>query len=380
MAQQRRGLLQQSPQWVADLDEPVFVRENVRLGPFQTQILECRVKPLIGESTHVMVMPLRARETQPSGVQPLPPRLHILHAYTRLKKNSSRVSVVVRNVSESSIFLKRRVQVARVVSALPVPPTEWEAILRMEDKWEPLSVVETQTKLLEKLNLDSLSNWTPQNAVAVWDLVLAFHDIFALEGRELGCTSTVEHEIHITDSEPFKEQFRNIPPLLLEEVCASLCNMLDVGVIHPSQSPWCNAVVLVRKKDGTLHFCVDFHRLNACMKKDSYPLLWIQEVLESMVGVTHFSMMYFKSGFWQVNMAPESQQYTTFTVGNLRFYEFTHMPFGLCNALATFQHLMQNTLGELNLTYCIIYLDDVIVFGRGTPGVPVHCVRAFQGI
>ena len=74
-------------------------------------------------------------------------------------------------------------------------------------------------------------------------------------------------------------------------------------------------------------------------------------------------MMDFKSGFWQVHMAPESQQYTVFTVGNLGFSEFTRMPFGLCNTPATFQHLMQNTLEELNLTYCIIYLDAVIIFG-----------------
>ena len=138
--------------------------------------------------------------------------------------------------------------------------------------------------------------------------------------------------------------------------------MLNVGAIHPSQSPWCNVVVLVRKKDESLHFCMDFHRLDVHTKKDSYPLLQIQEALESMVGCTHFSMMDFKSGFWQVKMAPESQQYTTFTMGNLGFYEFTGMPFGLCNAPVTFQHLMQNTLGELNLTYCVIYLDDVILF------------------
>ena len=91
--------------------------------------------------------------------------------------------------------------------------------------------------------------------------------------------------------------------------------MLDMGVIHPSQSLWCNAVVLVRKKDRVLHFCMDFHRLNARMK-DSYPLLWIQEVLESMAGSTHFLTMDFKSRFWQVKMVPESQQYTAFTVGN----------------------------------------------------------------
>ena len=140
--------------------------------------------------------------------------------------------------------------------------------------------------------------------------------------------------------------------------------MLEAGAIHPSQSPWCNAVVLVQKKDGTLHFCVDFRCLNAHMKKDSYPLPHIQEALEGMAGSVHFLSMDFKSGFWQIKMAPGSQQYTAFTVGNLGFYEFTHMPFRLCNAPAMFQHLMQNTLGELNLTYCVIYLDDVIVFSR----------------
>ena len=82
------------------------------------------------------------------------------------------------------------------------------------------------------------------------------------------------------------------------------------------------------------------------MKNDLYPLLCIQEALENMVGSAHFSSMDFKSGFWQIKMAPELQQYMAFKVGNLRFYEFTCMPFGLCNAPVTFQHLMQNTLGN----------------------------------
>ena len=135
--------------------------------------------------------------------------------------------------------------------------------------------------------------------------------------------------------------------------------MLDAEAIHPSQSPLCNDVVLVRKKDGMLYFCVDFCRLNMHTKKDSYPLPQIQEVLESMAGTEHFSAMDFKSRFWQVKMVPESQQYTAFTVGDLGFYKFNRIAFGLCNVPATFQCLMQNTLGELNLTYCIIYLDDI---------------------
>ena len=138
--------------------------------------------------------------------------------------------------------------------------------------------------------------------------------------------------------------------------------MLESGAIRPSQSVWCNAVVLVWKKDSSLHFCIDFHHLNAHMKKDSYPLPRIQEALDNLVGTGHFSCLDLKSRFWQIKMDKASKQYTAFTVGNLGFFECDRMPFGLCNAPATFQQLMQNCMGELNLIYCLIYLDDLIVF------------------
>ena len=142
--------------------------------------------------------------------------------------------------------------------------------------------------------------------------------------------------------------------------------MLESGAIRPSQSAWCNAVVLVQKKDGGLQFCIDFCHLNAGMKKDSYPLHRIQEVLECLVGAGHFSCLDLKSGFWQIKMEEVSKQYTTFTIGNLGFFKCDHMPFGLCNALATFQWLMQNCLGKLNLIYCLIYLDNLVMFSQPT--------------
>ena len=235
----------------------------------------------------MIITPLRV-EGQPRKGKPLPLGLHVLHAYMRLKNGSSKVSLVVRNISDSHIFLKKEVPMARVVSASLVPPAEllpeMEAALGVESQPEPMSVAVRQEKLLEKLNLDGFAHWSPGNAAAARELVLSYHDVFALESNELGCTSAIKHEIRIKNSEPFKEWFWHIPPPLLEEVHASLRDMLEMGAIRLSQSPWCNAVVLVQKKDGTLRFCVNFRCLNAWMKKDSYPLLCIQEALESMVG------------------------------------------------------------------------------------------------
>ena len=128
---------------------------------------------------------------------------------------------------------------------------------------------------------------------------------------------------------------------MVEEVRNHLTEMLESGTIRPSQSAWCNAVVLVQKKDKDLHFCIDFCHLNTHTKKDtkkdSYPLPRIQEALERLVGAGHFSCLDLKSGFWQIKMEEMSKQYTAFTVGNLGFFECDQMPFRLCNTPAAFQ-------------------------------------------
>ena len=201
---------------------------------------------------------------------------------------------------------------------------------------------------------------------------MEFHHVFSLEPNKIGCMDAMEHVTKLMKDEPFKERFWCIAPPSVDEVRQHIHEMVDSGAIRPFQSPWCNAVVLVRKKDGSLWFCIDFRCLNAQTKKDTYPLLHMQETMESMVGTRHFSCMDLKSGFWQVKMAEKSRQYTTFTVGSMGVYEFLHMPYGLCNVPATFQWLMQNCLGELNLMYTLIYLDDVIVYSKTEQEHLVH--------
>ena len=97
----------------------------------------------------------------------------------------------------------------------------------------------------------------------------------------------------------------------------------------------------------------------------------IQEALQSLVGAGHFLCLDLKLGFWQIKMEEALKQYTTFTVGNFGFFEWDCMTFGLCNMLAMFQRLIQNCLGKLNLIYCLIYLDDIIVFSW-TEEEPLH--------
>ena len=227
-----------------------------------------------------------------------------------------------------------------------------------------LTETERQDLLLEKLDLSGLEAWPQEQAEQAHSLLKEYHDIFLLEKRDMGHTNATKHKIVLKDPDtpPFKERFHRIPPPQLDKVREHLKFMLDAGMIRPSNSPWCNAVVLVRKKDGSLRFCIDFRKLNSLTVKDSHLLPRICETLESLTGAAHFSTFDMNSGFWQVPMDEESKQYTAFTLGSMGLYECESMLFGLCNAPPTFQRLMQNCLGELNLTYCLIYLDDVIVF------------------
>ena len=161
---------------------------------------------------------------------------------------------------------------------------------------------------------------------------------------------------------PFKEYYRCIPLHMYEDVRAHIQEMLDISTIHWLHTLWASAVVLVQKKDGSLRFCIDLRKLNNQTVKDAYSLSQTDETLDSLQGSQWFSSLDLKSGYWQVKMDEERKPLTAFTVGPLGFYECKRMPFGLTNAPATFQRLMETCLGDLNLNWCIIYLDDIVIF------------------
>ena len=148
---------------------------------------------------------------------------------------------------------------------------------------------------------------------------------------------------------PFKEWYQRIPLHQYEEVKKHLQEMLEIGAIHRSTSPWASPSVLVHKKDGGLRFCIDLRKLNNKMIKDVQSLPRIEDSLDCLDGATIFTSLNLQSGYWQVELTEASRPLTAFIVGPLGFYECVQMPFGLTNAPATFQSLMESYLGEMHL-------------------------------
>ena len=344
-----------------NVDEVVRVASKCTILPFGHKAIHGKVN-LILHDYKMNMMTHGLEKRSPS----LPLGIDVQTVYATLADGSNRVTVVLRINTQDWLEIKKGIPIAQMVAANEISKVT-NLLSAGEPKEQPtLTEAERRDLLLEKLDLTGLEAWPEDQAEKTRSLLKEYHNIFSLEKWDVGHTKAAKHKIVLKDpnTPPFKERFCRILPPQLDEVHAHLKMMLDAGVIQPSNSPCCNAVVLVRKKHGSLHFCIDFRKLNSFTVEDSHPLPHICKTLESLAGAAHYSTFDMNSGFWQVPMDEESKQYTAFTLGSMGLYECESMRFGLCNAPPTFQRLMLNCLGELNLTYCLTYLDDVIVFSQ----------------
>ncbi|UYV82442.1 K02A2.6-like, partial [Cordylochernes scorpioides] len=194
-------------------------------------------------------------------------------------------------------------------------------------------------------------------------LLATYNNIFAKSSEDYGRTDLTKHRINTDESNPIKQAPHRIPLARRQEAETLVKEMLDQNIIEPSSSPWVSPVVLVKKKDGSTRFCVDYRKLNDVTKKDSYPFPRIDATLDTLAGSQWFSTLDLKSGYWQVEMHPDDKEKTAFTTGS-GLWQFNVMPFGLCNAPATFERLMEAVLQGLATETCMVYLDDIVVLGK----------------
>ena len=264
-------------------------------------------------------------------------------------------NIVVVNETNKTITLPR-FQVLGRVSLNRVQPRHTEKICAAQPQSIDPSVFDAALSTLSGEARASLRKVLIDNA-----------DTFSFSTKDLGCTGLVKHHIDTQGQGPIRLRPYRTSPRQKEVAKGIIDELLDNNIIQPSTSPWSAPIVLVKKKSGEDRLCIDYRRLNAITKKDSFPLPRIDDVLDLLQGQRYFSTLDLASGYWQIEMDPESKEKTAFIVDN-NVFEWNRLAFGLTNAPGTFQRLMNYVLRDVIGKICLVYLDDIIVFSRSVEG------------
>ena len=233
------------------------------------------------------------------------------------------------------MFLRQQNVISNIMSlSAEQTPSSHDSTSVTEDDY-------TYPEQAASLEFDILHAFTADQTSQLHNFLVDNVDIFSQGTHDLGRTSIVKHQIFTDGSPPIRQRPYRTAPTQRENITGHIQSMLEDDIIEPSASPWASPVVLVKKKDVSTRFCVDYRKLNAVTKKDSYPLPHIQESLDLLGQTQYFTTLDLFSGYWQVEMDESSKEFTAFTT-YYGLYEFKVLPFGLCNAPSTFQRLMEN--------------------------------------
>lgn len=317
----------------------VITDERIEIPPMSEKVIYARINGDLGGSKVGMVEPAN---TGKDG---------ILCGRT-LVKLMPKIPVRVMNVSPTVSVIKEGVVIGKAEGV--------NSITSCATGEQHTKAIHPARKRIIRSLCDHLTGTEAEMAVRVLE---GLADVFALNDDDMGRTDIVQHRIDTGNAIPIRQTPRRLPLAKQQEAELLIKKMERDGVIEKSSSPWSSPVVLVLKKDGSMRFCVDYRKLNDVTKKDSYPLPRIDDTLDTLSGANIFSTLDLKSGYWQVAIQEEDREKTAFTAGN-GLYQFAVMPFGLCNAPATFERLMEHVLRGLNWRTCLVYLDDIIVLGR----------------
>ena len=230
------------------------------------------------------------------------------------------------------------------------------------------SVEEEKTESVDGSVINELMGNLPDELTAeqrtnVRNLLVKYDDIFSKHEYDIGRTHLVEYHIDTGSSRPIRQPLRRQPLKHLDAIDENVSSMLEHGIIEPAASPWASNVVIVAKKDGSLRFCVDYRAINSVTYKDSYPLPLIDNCLNAMSGASWFSTLDLRAGYHNIPVAEKDRDKTAF-ITRRGCWRYTVMPFGVTCAPSVFQRLMDLVLAGLSYEYCLVYLDDIIIYAR----------------
>lgn len=246
---------------------------------------------------------------------------------------------------------------------------------------EPVSDSSVHVNLMDQLRLDHLNK---EERVGLVKLISDYQEIFHLKNEKLTFTNVVKHRIDTKDDIPVYTKSYRYPFCLKEEVQSQVRDLLNQGIIRPSNSPWSSPIWVVPKKMDASgkkkwRLVVDYRKLNEKTIDDKYPIPNITEVLDKLGRCNYFSTIDLASGFHQIEVNPRDIRKTAFTVEHGK-YEFLKMPFGLKNAPSTFQRVMDNVLRDLIGKVCLVYMDDIIVYSTSYQEHLINLRKVFDAL
>ena len=214
-------------------------------------------------------------------------------------------------------------------------------------------------ELLKKANLWNLNELSDTERISIEQVLHEYLDVFSQSKLDIGKATGVAHKIETGNACPVSSGMRRIPLALEAKVDELVDELLQNEIIKPE---WNAPIVLVPKKNGETIMCIDYRKLNSVTTRPIFPIPAAQHIFNCLHGAKYFSALDLSSGYYQIPMDTEDAKKTAFTTRKGQF-EFNRMPFGLCAAPATFQRMMCSVLQNENWRKCLIYLDDVLVYG-----------------
>lgn len=266
--------------------------------------------------------------------------------------------ILIRLINPSSdvVEVQANTNLGQFFSATGADEEEYEIISNIVAGTQPKSSFQASSMLptsgLSKAEYDKAE-----------DLLNSYSDVFSTSAEDIGQTNLAYHDITTTTDKPVRQRAYRTSPNMRVEIQHQVDDLLQRGIIEESFSPWSSPIVMVKKKDDTYRFCVDYRALNAVTVRDSHPIPRQDDSIDALSSSSYFSVIDLSSGYWQVQLHPDSKEKTAFTTGT-GLYHFNVMPFGLVNAPMTFQRLMERVLHGLHWSTCLVYLDDCIILGK----------------
>ena len=318
--------------------------------------------------TLIKVQLSRCKDGQSVYLNPLPSLTlsqQLIAAKCLVTVHKRRAVIKVLNPTYSDVIVRDRQVLATIEEIYP------DQVIPFSNSHDEESVEvnaikpDSESSNENKLEFDlSESDLTEEQKHALSSFLYEYTDIFSSDLSQLGKTSLYKHKIEtLPGAKPVRKQFYRTSPETSKEIRKHVDEMLEHGIVQPSNSEWHSPVVLVKKKNGQSRFACDYRALNKITVPMSFPLPHLETVFDSIgdAKAQYFTHVDFKSAFWQVEMSPCSRHKAAFITQD-GVFEWKRMPFGLMNAPISFQTLMSGVLRELSFKSVLVYIDDVLIF------------------